>query len=141
RLRRPRRLVLRAARSVGVPDLRLACARHQAAGATAVVPAQAVVRVQPLLGHAPRRGAPPRDAPAFGRCRADLEILGLSREETMSYSLMTLWNERQRFLPAVMAVAFSALLLAMQSGLLWGSLAVVSLPVDHAAADVWVGSA
>jgi putative ABC transport system permease protein len=58
----------------------------------------------------------------------------------MSYSLMTLWNERQRFLPAVMAVAFSALLLAMQSGLLWGSLAVVSLPVDHAAADVWVGS-
>jgi putative ABC transport system permease protein len=58
----------------------------------------------------------------------------------MSYSLLTLWNERPRYLPAVMAVAFSALLLAMQTGLLWGSLAVVSIPVDHAPADIWVGS-
>ena len=30
----------------------------------------------------------------------------------MSYSLATLWHERQRFLPGVLAVAFSALLIA-----------------------------
>ena len=58
----------------------------------------------------------------------------------MSYSLTTLWHERQRFLPAVMAVAFSALLLTLQTGMLVGTLAFVSVPVDHAAADVWVGS-
>jgi len=38
----------------------------------------------------------------------------------MSYSLATLWHERQRFLPGVLAVAFSALLIALQIGLLLG---------------------
>jgi putative ABC transport system permease protein len=54
--------------------------------------------------------------------------------------LTTLWHERQRYLPAVIAVAFSALLLTLQTGLLVGTFAFMSVPVDHAAADVWVGS-
>src|SRR5438132_5224710 len=58
----------------------------------------------------------------------------------MSYSLQTLWFERQRFLPGVLAVAFSALLIALQCGLLLGLFSVTSLPIDHAAADIWVGS-
>ncbi len=56
-----------------------------------------------------------------------------------SYTLLTLWHERQRFLPAVCAVAFSALLIAVQTGLLLGMFSFASLPVDHSAADVWVG--
>ena len=36
----------------------------------------------------------------------------------MSYAITTIWHERNRFLPAIMAVAFSALLIALQSGLL-----------------------
>jgi putative ABC transport system permease protein len=56
-----------------------------------------------------------------------------------SYTLLTLWHERQRFLPAVFAVAFSALLIAVQTGLLLGMFAFASLPVDHSGADVWVG--
>jgi putative ABC transport system permease protein len=57
----------------------------------------------------------------------------------MNYSLITLWQERQRFLPAVLAVGFSALLIALQAGLLLGLLTLMSTPVDHASADVWVG--
>src|SRR5947209_15871844 len=57
----------------------------------------------------------------------------------MSYSLATLWHERQRFLPGVLAVAFSALLIALQCGLLLGLFSITSMPVDHTLADVWVG--
>ncbi len=57
----------------------------------------------------------------------------------MSYSLTTIWYERQRFLPAILAVAFSAVLVAVQSGLVLGLLSMMSLPVDRATSDVWVG--
>lgn len=58
----------------------------------------------------------------------------------MSYSLATLWYERQRFLPGVLAVAFSALLIALQCGLLLGLFSVTSIPIDHTRADIWVGA-
>src|SRR5438477_6792691 len=58
----------------------------------------------------------------------------------MSYSLTTLWHDRQRFLPGVLAVAFSALLIALQCGLLLGIFSITSLPVDHTDADIWVGA-
>src|SRR3954447_26516075 len=57
----------------------------------------------------------------------------------MSYALATLWHERQRFLPGVLAVAFSALLIALQFGLLLGLFSITSLPIDETSADVWVG--
>src|SRR5437588_1058018 len=57
----------------------------------------------------------------------------------MSYALATLWYERQRFLPGVLAVAFSALLIALQCGLLLGLFSITSLPIDETSADVWVG--
>ena len=57
----------------------------------------------------------------------------------MGYALTTIWYERQRFLPAILAVAFSATLVAVQAGLLLGLLSMMSLPVDRATADVWVG--
>jgi putative ABC transport system permease protein len=56
----------------------------------------------------------------------------------MSYALLTLWRERQRYTAGVLAVAFSALLVALQCGLLLGMFSFVSRPVDHARADVWV---
>ncbi len=58
----------------------------------------------------------------------------------MPYSLAIIWRERRRFLPAVLAVAFSDLLITVQVGLLLGALAVLSLPIDHGNADVWVAS-
>lgn len=58
----------------------------------------------------------------------------------MPYSLIILWRERRRFLPAVLAVAFSDLLITVQVGLLLGALAVLSLPIDHSRADVWAAS-
>jgi putative ABC transport system permease protein len=58
----------------------------------------------------------------------------------MSYSLATLWHERNRYLPGVLAVAFSALLIALQGGLLLGLFSINSLPIDHTAADLWVGN-
>jgi putative ABC transport system permease protein len=58
----------------------------------------------------------------------------------MTYSLATLWYERQRFLPGVLAVAFSALLIVLQCGLLLGLFAITSIPIDHTSADIWVGA-
>src|ERR1041384_2105147 len=57
----------------------------------------------------------------------------------MSYSLATLWFERQRFLPGVLAVAFSALLIALQCGLLLGLFSITSIPIDKSHADIWIG--
>ena len=58
----------------------------------------------------------------------------------MSYSLATLWHDRARYLPAVVAVAFSAVLMSLQSGMVLGVLSIVSLPVDHSSADIWIGA-
>src|SRR3954468_3974609 len=58
----------------------------------------------------------------------------------MNYSLATLWHERPRFLPGIGAVAFSAVLIALQSGLLLGLFQITSIPVDNTRADIWVGS-
>lgn len=58
----------------------------------------------------------------------------------MSFTLATLWHGRQRFIPAVLAVAFSALLVALQCGLILGALSIVSLPVDNTSAHIWVGA-
>ena len=57
----------------------------------------------------------------------------------VSYSLTTIWHERQRFIPAILAVAFSALLAVVQSSLMLGLLSMMSLPVDKSTGDVWVG--
>ncbi len=58
----------------------------------------------------------------------------------MSYALATLWYDRQRYLPGILAVAFSALLIALQCGLLFGLLSVTSIPIDRSNADIWIGS-
>ncbi|OWK37721.1 ABC-type antimicrobial peptide transport system, permease component [Fimbriiglobus ruber] len=58
----------------------------------------------------------------------------------MSYALQTLWHERSRYAAGVGAVAFSAVLIALQIGLLLGLFEITSIPVDHTTADIWVGS-
>jgi putative ABC transport system permease protein len=58
----------------------------------------------------------------------------------MPYSLATLWFERQRYLPGVLAVGFSALLIILQCGLLLGLFSITSIPIDHSRADIWVGT-
>lgn len=57
----------------------------------------------------------------------------------MSYALATLWYDRSRYMPGVLAVAFSALLIALQCGLLLGLFSITSLPIDQTSADIWVG--
>jgi putative ABC transport system permease protein len=58
----------------------------------------------------------------------------------LNYSLATLWHERPRFLPGIGAVAFSAVLIALQCGLLLGLFRITSIPIDNTRGDVWVGS-
>lgn len=58
----------------------------------------------------------------------------------MNYALQTLWHERSRYLPGILAVAFSAVLIALQCGLLLGLFSITSLPIDNSGADIWVGS-
>src|SRR5438132_3449770 len=57
----------------------------------------------------------------------------------MSFALATLWHERSRYLPGILAVAFSALLIAVQGGLLLGIFSLFALPIDRSRADLWVG--
>jgi putative ABC transport system permease protein len=57
----------------------------------------------------------------------------------MFYALATLRHELNRFVPGILAVAFSTLLVTMQCGVLLGLLSLTSLPVDQTSADVWVG--
>ena len=57
----------------------------------------------------------------------------------MPYALSTIWFERSRFLPAILAVAFSAILITVQGGLMIGLLSMMSAPVDKSEADIWVG--
>ena len=54
------------------------------------------------------------------------------------YSLTMLWRDRGRFIPATLAVSFSAVLIAVQCGLLFGILLTTTVPVDHAGADLWL---
>jgi putative ABC transport system permease protein len=58
----------------------------------------------------------------------------------MGYALATLWHDRSRYLPGIGAVAFSAVLIALQCGLLLGLFSITSIPIDHTRADVWIGS-
>jgi putative ABC transport system permease protein len=62
----------------------------------------------------------------------------------MAYAFRTLIHERARYMPGVLAVAFSAVLMALQVGLMLGLFEISSIPVDHATAntpaDVWVTS-
>jgi putative ABC transport system permease protein len=61
-------------------------------------------------------------------------------ETAMNYSLQTIWYERSRFLPGVIAVTFSALVMFVPSGILLGLFSQTSTPVDRSAADIWVSN-
>lgn len=58
----------------------------------------------------------------------------------MSIALQTLWHERTRYASGVLAVTFSAVLIALQCGLLLGLFKITSIPIDNTNADVWIGS-
>jgi putative ABC transport system permease protein len=57
----------------------------------------------------------------------------------VTYALQTLLHERSRYAAGVGAVLFSAVLIALQVGLLLGLFELTSIPVDHSSADLWVG--
>lgn len=56
----------------------------------------------------------------------------------MNYTRSTLWHERSRFLPGMVAVAFSATLIYLQCGMLLGLISLTSTPIDHAPAEIWI---
>jgi putative ABC transport system permease protein len=57
----------------------------------------------------------------------------------VGYALITIWHERKRFLPGIIAVAFSTVLILFQGGLLVGQFSLTSTPIDNTSADLWVG--
>lgn len=58
----------------------------------------------------------------------------------MQYAIQTLWFERRRYMAGVFAVAFSAVLMAVQGGVLVGLVATVSAPVDVSPAQIWLAA-
>ena len=77
----------------------------------------------------------PRNGPGSGTPEHGLRGRGI----TMSYALSTLWYERQRFLPGVLAVAFSACSSPCSAACLLGLFSITSIPIDESQADIWVG--
>jgi putative ABC transport system permease protein len=57
---------------------------------------------------------------------------------SIPYSLRMLWRDRRRFLPALLAIALSAVLIGVQSGLVMGLVVTTSAPIDHSSAHIWV---
>ena len=57
----------------------------------------------------------------------------------MSLALRTLLYDWRRFLPAVVAVAFSGLLVLMQAAIILGIFSLSSLYVTRSGADLWIG--
>jgi putative ABC transport system permease protein len=56
----------------------------------------------------------------------------------MIYAILTILNDKKRYIAGILAVTFSALLIAMQVGLLIGLIGVVSVPIVNSSADIWV---
>jgi putative ABC transport system permease protein len=58
----------------------------------------------------------------------------------LQYAIQTLWFERRRYMAGMLAVAFSAVLMAVQGGVLVGLVATVSAPVDVSEAQIWIAA-
>src|SRR5271165_143185 len=56
----------------------------------------------------------------------------------LPYSLRMLWRDWNRFLPALLAIALSAVLIAVQCGLVMGLVLCTSALIDRGSADIWV---
>src|SRR5262249_13368938 len=62
------------------------------------------------------------------------------RRSLMRYAIQTLWLDRLRYVPGILAVASSAVLIVCAVGILAGLLGTVSAPIDHSRAEIWVTS-
>jgi putative ABC transport system permease protein len=58
----------------------------------------------------------------------------------LPYSLASVWRRPLRYLPAVFAVAFSAVLSTLQCGLLVGILNIAARPIHRSEAHIWLAS-
>jgi putative ABC transport system permease protein len=56
------------------------------------------------------------------------------------YALLMLWREMLRFLPAVLGVGFSILLIILQFGVLMGTISFASVMIDRSRADLFIAS-
>ena len=56
----------------------------------------------------------------------------------MRFALSMIWYDRPRFIPAVLAVAMSGVLIALQLGMLLGIVTVASAVIDHSRAEIWL---
>jgi putative ABC transport system permease protein len=68
---------------------------------------------------------------------AELRTSNLPRS-SIPYSVKMLWRDRRRFLPALLAIGLSAVLIAVQCGLVLGLVRTTSAPVDFCRAQIWV---
>jgi putative ABC transport system permease protein len=56
----------------------------------------------------------------------------------MIYAILTILNDKKRYIAGMLAVTFSAVLISMQVGLLMGLIGVVSVPIVNSNADIWI---
>jgi putative ABC transport system permease protein len=65
-------------------------------------------------------------------------LIALLPRRIVPYSLRMLWRDRKRFLPALLAIGLSAVLIGVQCGLVMGLVKTTSATIDHCSADLWV---
>jgi putative ABC transport system permease protein len=56
----------------------------------------------------------------------------------MRFAFSMIWYDRARFIPAVLAVAMSGVLISLQLGMVLGVVTVASAVVDHSRAEIWL---
>jgi putative ABC transport system permease protein len=56
----------------------------------------------------------------------------------MRFAFSMIWYDRARFIPAVLAVAMSGVLISLQLGMLLGIVTVASAVIDHSRAEIWL---
>ncbi len=77
---------------------------------------------------------------AMNRLLPEKLLSGKSARLKLPYSLATVWRQQLRYLPAVFAVAFSAVLSTLQCGLLVGILNIAARPIHRSESHVWLAS-
>src|SRR4051794_36167415 len=77
----------------------------------------------------------PGDGAAFAKSWG-----GRNSPVPLTYAILFIWHERNRYFPAVFAVAFSAVLITLQSGMLVALFRIAARPIERARADIWVAS-
>jgi putative ABC transport system permease protein len=57
---------------------------------------------------------------------------------TLSVACQVIWDGRRRYIPGILAISFSLILITLQCGIFYGLISSVTVPIVESTADIWV---